>query len=155
MDELRLPRGVMIYGARVTSCRPPGRRAQAGAAALALMLALALSACGSNPRDGVKAKVMELGQAAAAHDYRRICDDVLAPSLIARLRAYGISCERAMRIALAGVRNPAISIGAVTVKGSTASAIALSMAAGQRASLETIELIMTPRGWRVASLRAL
>ncbi len=117
--------------------------------------ALSLAACGSNPRDQVKSKVQELGQAAASHDYRRICDDVLAPALVLRLRAYGISCERAMRIAFTGVRNPAISIGSVTVSGSTASVITLSMAAGQRASLQTIELIKTARGWRISSLRAL
>ncbi len=117
--------------------------------------ALSLAGCGSDPRDQVKSKVTELGHAAASHDYRRICDDVLAPALILRLRAYGITCERAMRIAFTGVRNPAISIGAVTVHGSTASAITLSMAAGQRASLETIELSKTARGWRISSLRAL
>jgi hypothetical protein len=117
--------------------------------------AVSLAACGSNPRDQVKSKVLELGQAAASHDYRRICEDVLAPALILRLRAYGISCERAMRIAFSSVRNPAISIGAVTVKGSTASVITLSMAAGQRASLQTIALIKTARGWRISSLRPL
>lgn len=117
--------------------------------------ALSLAGCGSSVRDEVKAKVLEFGHAAASHDYRRICDDVLAPALIRRLRAYGISCERAMRIAFTGVRNPAISIGAVTVKGNGASVITLSMAAGQRASLDRIELIRTAHGWRIASLRAL
>jgi hypothetical protein len=122
---------------------------------LAGATALSLAACGSSAKDQVKAKVLELGQSAASHHYRRICDDVLAPSLVMRLRAYGITCERAMRIAFTGVRNPAISIGAVTVNGSTASVITLSMAAGQRASLETIVLIDTPQGWRIASLRPL
>jgi hypothetical protein len=116
---------------------------------------LSLAACGSSSRDQVKAKVLELGHAAASHDYRRICDDVLAPALIERLRAYGINCERAMQIAFRGVRNPAISVGAVTVHGSTASVITLSMAAGQQASLQTVQLINTPHGWRIASLRAL
>jgi hypothetical protein len=122
---------------------------------LAVAGALSLAACGSNAKDQVKAKVLELGQAAASHHYRRICDDVLAPSLVVRLKAFGISCERAMRIAFTGVRDPAISVGSVTVKGSRASVLTLSMAAGQRASLETIELIDTPHGWRIASLRAL
>jgi hypothetical protein len=116
---------------------------------------LSLAACGSSSRDQVKSKVLEFGHAAASHDYRRICDDVLAPALVVRLRAYGISCVRAMQIALSGVRNPAISIGAVTVKGSTASVITLSMATGQQASLQTIELIETGRGWRISSLRPL
>ena len=103
----------------------------------------------------MKAKVQELAQTAAGRDYRRICDDVLAPSLVSRLKSYGISCERAMRIAFSDVRNPAISIGSVTVKGGSASVITLSMAAGQRTSLETIGLIKTSHGWRVASLRSL
>lgn len=117
--------------------------------------ALLSGGCGSSASDQVKAKVQELARTAAAHNYRRICTDVLAPSLVSRLRSYGISCEHAMGIALSGVRDPAISIGSTTVKGSSASVITLSMAAGQKASLETIGLIKTPHGWRVAALRSL
>lgn len=119
------------------------------------VIALVAVGCGSGTQSEVRAKVLELGQAAASRDYRRICDDVLAPPLVSRLRAYGISCERAMQIAFGGVRNPAISVGSVKVSGNTASAVTLSMAAGQRASLETIGLVKTTRGWRIASLRSL
>jgi hypothetical protein len=117
--------------------------------------ALLSTGCGSSASDEVKAKVRELARTAAAHNYRRICEDVLAPSLVSRLRSYGISCERAMGIALSGVRDPAISIGSATIKGSSASVITLSMAAGQKASFETIRLIKTSHGWRIASLRSL
>lgn len=117
--------------------------------------ALAAAACGSGQQDQVKAKVLELGRTAATHDYRRMCDDVLAPSLVLRLRAYGVSCERAMRIAFSGVRDPAISVGRVDVKGDVASADTLSIAVGQRASLVTIGLVKTRRGWRIVSLRSL
>jgi len=124
---------------------------------LSVIVAAALlsAGCGASASDQVKAKVRELARTAAEHNYHRICDDVLAPSLVSRLRSYGISCERAMNIALSGVRDPAISIGSTTVKGSSASVITLSMAAGQKASLETIGLIKTSHGWRVASLRSL
>jgi hypothetical protein len=57
-----------------------------------------------------------------------------------------------MRVFVDSVQNPTLSISKVTVSGSTASAVVLAQAAGQRSSLETIRLIKTQHGWRLASL---
>jgi hypothetical protein len=57
-----------------------------------------------------------------------------------------------MRIAFGSVQNPSISVGKVTISGRRATAIALSTAEGQQASLDTINLVKTSDGWRLASL---
>ena len=102
--------------------------------------------------DQVEAKVQELAHAIGQRDYRTICRDVLAPSLVAHLTSHGIPCVRALRLGLGRVRNPIVSIGKVDVRDRRASAITLTVAAGQQASLDTIELVDTKRGWRISSL---
>jgi len=77
---------------------------------------------------------------------------VLAPALVAHLTAAGLSCEQAMRIFVSSVQNPSINVSKVTVHGSSASAVVLASATGQQAAIESIELIDTKHGWRLASL---
>lgn len=116
-----------------------------------LGVALLLGGC-ANERAEVAAKVRQLATASADKDYTRLCTDVLAPALVERLQTYSISCERAMQIALANVQDPSVSVGKITVRGRAATAITLSVAAGQQASLEAVELIDTKQGWRVSAL---
>jgi hypothetical protein len=117
-----------------------------------ICLAGALGGCGTSDSAQVRAKVEQFVRAAAAKDYSTICGQVLAPSLLQRLSSAGVSCQQAMQIALSGVQEPTISIGRVKVSGQTASAITLSVAKGQVASLDAIDLIKTGDGWRLASL---
>lgn len=126
-------------------------RALRTAAALAAA-ALALPGCGTSDRQQIQAKVDQFVHAIAAHDYHTICTQVLGPQLLARLAAGGISCEQAMGIALGQVRAPILSVGRITVTGSTAQAITLSGAAGQRGAFETLNLVKTSNGWRISSL---
>jgi hypothetical protein len=121
------------------------------AAVLASALALALAGCGSD-QNQITDKVHQLAQAVGDRDYQTICDQILAPSLVNRLVGNGIPCVQAMQVALQGVQQPVISIGKIIVHGSTADAITLTVARGQRASLATIELVKTGRGWRIAAL---
>jgi hypothetical protein len=118
-----------------------------------LAVASALGGCGGqSEQDQVRAKVEQFVTAAAGRNYGTICTQVLAPSLLARLVAGGISCPQAMQIGFGGVSRPTLSIGRITVSGSRASVIALSTAQGQPASLDTVELTRTSNGWRIASL---
>jgi hypothetical protein len=116
-----------------------------------LGVALAVGGC-ADERTQIKAKVQQLATASAHKDYTQLCRDVLAPSLVERLQTYSISCERAMQIALSNVRNPTLSVGRITVHGRLATAITLSVAHGQQASLEAVELIHTSHGWRISAL---
>jgi hypothetical protein len=113
---------------------------------------IALGGCGASDSDQVRSKMQQFLHATAGRDYRTLCRQVLAPSLLSRFTAVNVPCEDAMRIALEGVQNPVLSIDKITVKGSSASAITLSGAHGESGSLDTVELVKTGRGWRVASL---
>lgn len=116
-----------------------------------LACALTLGGCESQ-RDQVRAKVEQLTHAAADRDYRTICREVLAPALLDHLIESGIPCRIAVRAALTGVRDPTLSIGRITVHGSRAVVLALSLARGQQAALTEIGLVRTAHGWRVQSL---
>jgi hypothetical protein len=113
-----------------------------------------LSGCGASDHDQVQAKVEQFLHATATKDYRTLCNQVLAPSLLERLAAGGIPCEQAMQIGLGGVQGPILSIGRILVNGQRASAITLTGARGQRGSIDAIELIKTGQGWRVTSLES-
>lgn len=115
-------------------------------------LALGLAACGTAPRDLVRAKVQQFAHATARREVGTLCVQVLAPELVARLSAAGLTCPQAMQLFVASVRNPTLSIARVTVHGQRAAAVVLSAATGQKPSLESIQLIRTSHGWRVASL---
>jgi hypothetical protein len=123
------------------------------ARAIALLLgACVLAGCGTSDRDQVQSKIEQFFHAVTSKDYPTLCQQVLAPGLLARMAAGGISCEQAMRISLGGLQNPILSVGRITVSGSTATVIALTGASGQRGSIDAIKLIKTSDGWRVSSL---
>jgi hypothetical protein len=115
-------------------------------------LSCALAGCGASARDEVQAKVQQFAKATASGDYRALCEQVLAPSLLQRLSSAGLGCEAAMKIFVASVQDPTLSVARIRVTGKRASAVALTAARGQRAALETIELTDTKSGWRVVSL---
>lgn len=114
--------------------------------------ALALAGCGTSPRQQVEAKVQQFAHATASKDYAALCDDVLAPALVAHLKAAGLSCRQAMKIFVSSVQNPTIRISRVSVNGSTAFAVVVAKAANQRPSRQSIHLIKTDHGWRLDSL---
>lgn len=120
--------------------------------ALIVCPAIGLAGCSTSAREQIRSKVQQLGQAAAAHDYRTICEQVLAPALVAHLVRNQISCEQAMKVALGGVRDPIVSVGKIVVHGRRATAITLTVARGQQASLAALELVDTRGGWRISSL---
>jgi hypothetical protein len=111
-----------------------------------------VASCGQSAQDQIKAKIQQFAGAAGHQDYGTICRQVLAPSLVEHLTANGIRCEHAMQVAFAQVVQPSLSVGKVTVKGQTATAITLSMARGQQSTLDAIKLVQTGDGWRISSL---
>jgi len=117
-----------------------------------LGVACALAGCGASGRDEVQAKVQQFAQAVAGREPATLCQQILAPALVDHLTAAGISCQDAMTTFVDSVDDPTLSVARIRVKGKTASAVVLTGARGQRASLESLELIETPHGWRLASL---
>jgi hypothetical protein len=124
-------------------------------AAAALALAVVLAGCGdSGPTDEeqVRSTLTEFSRATAAKDYQALCDRILAPSLIADLKKIGLPCEIALQQGLGDVKQPRLIVGAVKVKGKTATAQVRTSAEGQPPSSDTIELDHTDKGWQIASL---
>ncbi len=114
--------------------------------------ACVLAGCGSSPRQEVEAKVQQFAHATASKDYRALCNEVLAPAVVAHLTAAGLNCRQAMKIFTSSVQNPTISIKHVTVDGATAFAVVVARASNQRPSRQSIRLIQTKHGWRLDSL---
>ena len=102
----------------------------------------------------MQAKVEQFAKATTGKDYKTICDQVLAPTLLERLAGGGVPCERAMQVGLGAVRSPTLSIGRITISGNAATVITLTAARGQHASLDAIQLVKTSGGWRISSLGA-
>ncbi len=117
-----------------------------------LGVAYALSGCGASPSDEVQAKLQQFAHAVAARRPAVLCRQILAPSLVAHFAAAGLSCEQTLTTFVDSVQDPTLSISRVTVKGKQASAVVLTAARGQHASLESVQLTNTRAGWRLTSL---
>jgi hypothetical protein len=117
--------------------------------------ALVLAGCGNTKptaEEQVRTTLISFSRATAAKDYQKICDRLLAPSLIADLKKIGLPCEIALQQGLGDVRQPRLLVGAVTVQGKRATADVRSSAEGQAPSKDMIELVRTDAGWRISSL---
>ncbi len=116
--------------------------------------ALALGGCGGGPSDPdqVRTAVVAFGRATAAKDYKRLCDDLLAPKLVEEIKAAGLSCEAALKQGLGSVKDPKLTIGQITVDGDSARAQVRTSAQGQAPSKDTLKLSRVGGRWRIASL---
>jgi hypothetical protein len=119
---------------------------------VAIGVALVLAGCGASETSQVRTKVMQFATATHRHDYRTICTQILAPELLADIASGGLSCERAMSLALTRVRGARLVIGPIKVSGAHASVVTLTQATGEKTALATLELTRIPAGWRIASL---
>jgi hypothetical protein len=114
--------------------------------------AYAVAGCGASASDEVQAKLQQFAHAVAARNPATLCHQILAPELVGRLTAAGLSCEGAMRTFVDSVSDPMLTVSKVTVDGSSASAVVVAGARGQPTSRETVRLSNTPHGWRLTSL---
>ena len=124
-----------------------------GWALLALLVVLA--GCGEKeptPEEEVRTTLTSFSRATAAKDYQKLCDKLLAPSLIAEVKKIGLPCEIALQQGLGDVRQPRLIVGTVTVDGKKAVAEVQTSAEGEAPSKDSIELEQTDAGWRIASL---
>jgi putative lumazine-binding protein len=124
---------------------------------LAAVLAVcgAFCGCGAGPSDAeqVHDVVAAFGQASAAKDYQRLCDDLLAPKLVSEVESAGLPCEVALKQGLGEVSSPKLTIGTIAVKGDSATADVQSSAKGEQPSRDTLQLVRVDQSWRIASLK--
>lgn len=129
--------------------RPPVAPAVAAVAVAALV-----AGCGGGPSDEqrVAATVRAFSHAAGARDYATLCSRILAPSLVSDVSSIGLPCEKALQRALGRVRDPQLSIGAITVTGDRAAVEVHTSAANEKPSTDTLQLVRVHGSWRIASL---
>jgi ketosteroid isomerase-like protein len=123
-------------------------------AALLVVLA-ACAGCGepeASDEEQIRAALTEFSRATAAKDYQALCDRLLAPELVADVKKIGLPCEIALQQGLGEVRQPRLIVGDVTIEGERARAEVRTSAEGQAPSRDTVELVHTDNGWRIASL---
>ena len=135
--------------------RPVGGSVAVWRVSAALVAALVLTGCGeqaASEEEEVRETLTAFGRATAAKDYQTLCDRLLAPDLVKEVKQIGLPCEIALQQGLGDVRESRLLIGAVTVRGTSANAEVRTSAAGQAPSRDTISLVKTDVGWRIASL---
>jgi hypothetical protein len=97
--------------------------------------------------------VEAFGEASAAKDYQRLCDDLLAPKLVSEVESAGLPCELALKQGLGDVSAPKLTIGTIRVAGDAATADVQSSAEGEKPSRDTLQLVRVGDSWRIASLK--
>jgi hypothetical protein len=114
----------------------------------------ALAGCGGgeSDEDGVRETVTAFGEATAARDYDRMCEDLLAPRLLESIDQIGLPCRVALREGLGEVEDPRLVVGEIRVDEDTAEADVRSSARGQAPSRDTLRLVRTEDGWRISEL---
>src|SRR3954453_5210675 len=124
---------------------------------LAALLAVSgvFCGCGGGPSDTERVHdvVEAFGEASAAKDYQRLCDDLLAPKLVSDVESAGLPCELALKQGLGDVSAPTLTIGTITVSGDSAPADVQSSARGEKPSRDTLQLVRVGDSWRIASLK--
>jgi hypothetical protein len=130
---------------RTVALRPP----------LLLLALCVLVGCGdSGPSDEeqIRSTLSAFGRATGERDYAALCERILAPKLVETVEQIGLPCEQALAKGFEDVRDPQLSVGAVTVEDDTATAKVRSSAAGQEPSEDTVALVRVGDAWRIQSL---
>jgi hypothetical protein len=128
------------------------RRVRFLAPALVLAVLAGCGDTGPTPEQQVRVTVSDFGRAAAAKDYKTICDRLLAPKLLEDVTSVGLPCESALKRGLGQVKDPRLTIGNVTIDGDQASAEIRSSASGQEPSQDTLRLVKVNGTWKISSL---
>jgi hypothetical protein len=133
-------------------------------AALLVALPLALGACGQAQKDSAKdftgeqkavaQTVEDLQKASRKGDEGKICTDLLAPALVAKIKtASKDTCEQALNDALRDADAFELQVKKVAVNGTTATATVTSDT-GPKDRTDTLQLEKVGNTWKIATLGA-
>jgi hypothetical protein len=118
-----------------------------------LLCAAVLAGCGGpSDEQRIRQTVTDFGRAVEKGDYAHICTQLFAARLVEQLQQINLPCEQALRRSLAGRRDPQLTVGAVKVDGTTASAQIRTSAVGESPSQDTLQLINVDGHWRISAL---
>ena len=127
---------------------------------LAIFPVLVLAGCGAAAQPSsveefqgderaVAQKVEDLQDAGTKREPERICNDILARSLVQELEAAGADCTREMQKAIDDADDYELDVREVTISGSTAT---VSVQRGEDGPTETMEFTREGSDWRATSL---
>lgn len=139
----------------------PIARAQLTAAALAVGLAASVGACGETAStSNFKGEAHNVAQAivnfqsdVAAREQKKLCENDLAASVIARLARAGEDCQTALKNQLAQVDAPGLTIESIAIAGAHATARVKSTYAG-KSRISTLALVKEGGRWKVSGAAA-
>jgi hypothetical protein len=134
--------------------------------ALLAACALALGACGQSSKDSAKdftgeqkavAQTIEdlqiQGSKRTSDSARKICSDLLAPALAARIKqASSRPCDAVVKDALGDADAFELQVEKVTINGDRATAVVSSQAHGEKDRTDTLTLEKVAGAWKIASL---
>ena len=128
---------------------------------LALVAALAAAGCGQGNKDSatkfsgdqraVAQAVEDLQTAGRKGDANKICEQLLAPSLVATIRRASGDCAKALDDALKDADSFDLTVEKVTVNGPRATAVVKSET-GSKDRVDSLQLVRDGRNWKIASL---
>jgi hypothetical protein len=136
--------------------------ATARIAVLLCLSVLTLSACGQTDKDSasdfkgdqkaVAQTVEDLQSASRKSDETKLCNDVLAPALVTKIKtASEGTCESALNDALRDVDSWELTVKKVAVNGTTATATVQSDT-GKDNRLDTLTLVKVGNAWKISEL---
>lgn len=128
--------------------------------------ALALSACGASDKNSAKdftgdqkavAQTVEdlqkQGEKRTASGAQAICDDLLAPALVAQIkRASSRACDAVLKDALGDTDAFELQVKKVTINGDRATAVVTSQASGRKDRTDTLTLVKVGDAWKISAL---
>ena len=134
--------------------------------ALLVASALALGACGQSTKDSAKdftgdqkavAQTVEAlqkqGSKRTSAGAKKICDDLLAPDLVARIKqASSKACDVVLKDALGDADAFELQVKKVTINGDQATAVVVSQASGNKDRTDTLTLKKVGGAWKIAAL---
>jgi hypothetical protein len=124
-----------------------------------LVAALALAGCGTatsagnfSGEESTVAKVIDsLSSDGQAHESGNICNDIFAPSIAAKLKAAGGTCDSVVGAALNNVDIFALTVQAVKITGATA-LVTVKTTSNGKSEVEKLDLVHETDGsWRISS----
>jgi hypothetical protein len=132
-------------------------------AAAALAATLAATGCGRVASDSaskfkgeerqVANAIEDLQSAGQKGDAGRICRDLLAASVVKQIAQAGSrTCSAALKSSLDDADTFGLSVKAVTVRGTTATAVVVSDNGKKKDRTDTVALVKENRRWKLRSL---
>jgi hypothetical protein len=128
----------------------------------------ALSACGSSSKDSAKdfqgdqkavAQAVEdlqtQGEKRSSAGAQKICDDLLAPELVAQIKqASSKACDAVIKDAISDADAFELQVQKVTINGDQATAVVSSQASGRKDRTDTLTLKKVGNAWKISALGA-